>query len=353
MPSRLTLTAPRTLTFEEVEHRPLASGEVRLTGLLSGISHGTELNLYRGTAPFRDRVIDHDYRVFRPTEGGAAGPFLLGYEMVGEVAEVGPDVTGVEVGELFHTGSPHAEESIVRIDSDSDFYPPVKLPRERPERGLFVSLGSVALQAVHDGRVKVADTVVVVGAGVVGLLTTQLVRMNGATDVLVVEPHAGRRELAEEFGAQTLDPTDAADGVGYAVKDRIGRRGADIAIETSGTYPGLHGAIAAVGVGGTVVAAGYYQGGGADLRLGEEWHHNRPTLVSSMGVWGCPHRDHPLWDRPRMLAAVVDLIYSGRLVVDPLLTETIPFSRAPEAYQRLDADQSAALKIALAYGPGA
>ena len=104
-----------------------------------------------------------------------------------------------------------------------------------------------------------------------------------------------------------------------------------------------------MGVGGTVVSTGYYQGGGGELRLGEEWHHNRPTMVSSMGLWGCPHRDHPLWYRTRMMRTVTDLIYSDRLRVEPLLTETIPFGRAPEAYLRLDRDPASALKIALSY----
>lgn len=350
MAMRLMLTAPRTLAFEEVAHRQLASGEIRLKGLVSGISHGTELNLYRGTAPFFDREFDPGMRAFRAASAARGFPARLGYEMVGEVVEVGPDVTGIDVGDLMHTGTSHAEEAIVRPDGDADFYPPVKLPRDRPERGLFVSLGSVALQAIHDGRIKVADTVVIFGAGVIGLIATQLAKLNGATNVLVVEPYAGRRELAREFGVSTLDPTGAADAIGYAVKELIGHRGADVALETSGTYAGLHGAIASVGIGGTVVAAGYYQGGGADLRLGEEWHHNRPTLVSSMGVWGCPHRDYPLWDRRRMLSAVVDLVYSERIAVDPLLTEVIPFAQAPKAYERLDVDPGSALKIALAYG---
>ena len=63
-----------------------------------------------------------------------------------------------------------------------------------------------------------------------------------------------------------------------------------MAIETSGTTAGLHDAIAAAGLGGRVVTVGFYQGGAPELRLGEEWHHNRLDMVSSMGAWGAPHR---------------------------------------------------------------
>ena len=52
-------------------------------------------------------------------------------------------------------------------------------------------------------------------------------------------------------------------------------------IELSGAYPALHQAIRVAGVGGTVIAAGFYQGPATALALGEEFHHNRVTLVSS------------------------------------------------------------------------
>jgi 2-desacetyl-2-hydroxyethyl bacteriochlorophyllide A dehydrogenase len=345
----LVLTAPRTLEFVETDHRALREGEVRLRTLISGISHGTELNLYRGTAPFASRSFDPQLRVFVPSEE-SRGPAKLGYDLVGEVVEVGPGVDDMAIGDVLHTGQPHQEEPVVSLDQTTDFYPPCRFPRAHVEKGLFVSLASVALVAVHDARIKVGDAVVVSGAGVIGQLVAQLARLNGADPVVVVEPHAQRRELALQLGAaEALDPSAGDQPVGYQVRRALGDRGADVAIETSGTYPGLHGAIASVGVGGTVVSAGYYQGGAADLRLGEEWHHNRPTLVSSMGVWGCPHRDHPLWDRVRIAHTVVDLICSERLVVEPLLTDRVPFRQAPKAYERLDNDPSSALKIALTY----
>lgn len=349
MPTRLVLTGPRSLRFVDVDRRPLEAGEVRLRTLVSGISHGTELNSYRGTAPFATQAFDPDLRVFVPSDG-AEQTVRLGYDLVGEVIEVAPDVDGVAVGDLLHTGQPHQTEPIVRLTDGLDFYPPCVLPDRQPEKGLFVSLTSVALQAVHDARIKVGDAVVVSGVGVIGQLVSQLARLNGADPVVVVDPHPVRRQLAVELGASyAIDPGSDNRPVGYEVKTVLSGRGADVAIETSGNYSGLHGAIASVGVGGTVVAAGYYQGGGTELRLGEEWHHNRPQLVSSMGVWGCPHRDYPLWQRPRMMCTVVDLVYQDRLVVEPLLTERVPFDQAPKAYERLDHDPGAALKIALTY----
>ena len=80
---------------------------------LSGISHGTELSLYRGTSAFSDKVFDRGLRAFVDPPAGSAStyPVTLGYEMVGEVIEVAPDVTAVAVGDLVHTGTPHQEET--------------------------------------------------------------------------------------------------------------------------------------------------------------------------------------------------------------------------------------------------
>jgi threonine dehydrogenase-like Zn-dependent dehydrogenase len=90
-------------------------------------------------------------------------------------------------------------------------------------------------------------------------------------------PH--RLELARKFGAT---PLSAATGdLGVAVRDFTGGRGADRVIELTGAYPALHQAIRVAGVDGTVVAAGFYQGPATALALGEEFHHNRVTLISS------------------------------------------------------------------------
>lgn len=80
-----------------------------------------------------------------------------------------------------------------------------------------------------------------------------------------------------------------------------------MAIEFSGSYAALHQAIRCVRMAGPGLAAGFYQGGGTELRLGEEWHHNRVSMVSSLRGWGNPHRDYPLWDRARVREMAISL----------------------------------------------
>ncbi|HTF60108.1 MAG TPA: zinc-binding dehydrogenase, partial [Actinomycetes bacterium] len=275
MPRSLVLDGPRRLRLAEQPSRPLESGEIRLRARLSAISHGTELSLYRGTSAFTDKVFDRGLRAFvTPHAGSAAGyPVTLGYEMVAEVVEAAPDVTEVKVGDLVHTGTPHQEETVLDVAASlAATYPLVRLPTaERLERALFISLSAVALQAVHDAEIKLGDAVSVHGLGAIGLLAVQMCTLEGIQNVFAVDPDPQRRELAARFGAtQVLDPTGEVP-TGLQVHELNMGHGVDVAIEVSGSDRALQDALASAGLGGTVVAAGFYQGGAAHLRLGEEF----------------------------------------------------------------------------------
>lgn len=347
----LLLDAPRAVRLHDEPSRDLGPREIRVRALLSGVSHGTELSLYRGTSAFDERVFDRDLRAFvRPEAARSTYPATLGYELVGRVEEVGAAVAELRVGELVHVGAPHRDEAVLDLDvAAASTYPPVRLPEDGPlERWLFVSVGAVALVAAHDAQIKLGDHVAVVGLGAIGLLLAQMARLQGAGRVTVVDPVAARRELALELGADdAIDPLAAPDGAGAALKRAAG--GADVAIETSGSTAGLHAAIAAPGLGGRVVTVGFYQGGAPELRLGEEWHHNRLDMISSMGAWGAPHRAYPAWDRPRVLRTVVDLLAPGALRVDALPLRHFPFEHAVDAYGWLDDNPNEAVKVALTY----
>jgi 2-desacetyl-2-hydroxyethyl bacteriochlorophyllide A dehydrogenase len=344
----LLLEAPRTLRLRDEDASALGPRDIRVRSLLSGISHGTELNLYRGTSAFADRVFDRDLRAFvAPDPPRPVYPATLGYELVGTVEETGAGVDELRAGDLVHVGAPHRDEAVLDLDAAlAGTYPPVRLPDGGPpERWLFVSVGAVALVAVHDARIRLGDHVAVIGLGAIGLLVVQMARLAGARRVTAVDPVAARRELALALGA---DEVLGAGGAGEALKRSAGR-GVDTAIETSGATAGLHEAVAACGLGGIVVTVGFYQGGAPELRLGEEWHHNRLDMVSSMGAWGAPHRAHPAWDRPRVMRTVVDLLASGAVRVGDLPVRRFPFEHAVDAYGWLDEHPNDAVKVALTY----
>ncbi len=347
MPKELILAAERKIQIEPYEETPLAPNEVRAKAIMSAISHGTEINLYRGTSPFHDKSFDTSKRLFVNDTDGLTYPMRLGYEWVGEVVSVGKDVFNYNVGDLVHLPSPHRQTQTFTPEVIAKLGVIGSLPdRLNPEKAVFLASTSIALQAIHDAHIKVGDHVVIFGLGVLGLLTVQLARLNGASRIDAVDPIKERRNLAEKFGATNVfDPLETDVGL----ETRSDSHGGDVAIEFSGNYVALHDAIRSVRMGGLVVAAGFYQGGATGLRLGEEWLHNRVNMVASTRSWGNPHRDYPLWDRPRLREASVKLLSEGNLDTSGLLTHRIPFEQATEGYELIDTSSPDVIKVVLQY----
>lgn len=314
---------------------------------MSAISHGTEISLFRGTSPFHNKAFDPKLRLFTEATPENAYPAKLGYEWVGRVIEVGDEVQEYQLGDLVHLPFPHGQTRTFVPSEMLGLGVTGPLPESiAPEQAIFLGTTSIALQAIHDAHIKVGDHVIVFGLGVLGLLAVQLARLNGAQWIDAVDPIVSRRQLAQTFGAnRTFDPNET--DIGLALK--TDGTGADVAIEFSGSYAALHQAIRSVRMAGLVVAAGFYQGGGDELRLGEEWLHNRISMVASLRGWGNPHRDYPMWDRSRLRRTSISLIAEGQLQVKGLLTHKIKFERAQEAYEMIDSGTPDVLKVAFEY----
>lgn len=337
------VTAERTIGFREYEERPLKPDEVRLKLIVSGIKHGTEMALYRGKTPFLNRPFDMEYRMFMQAEKPhSLYPCNLGSWGVGEVTEVGADVTQFKVGDRVHGEMAHRP---------TNARPASKLfhlkPGMKPEHALFTDPTIFALGAVHDAQIKVGDRVAIFGMGALGLLAVQIARLNGAEAVFAVDTIDNRLQLAKQFGAdeafnaRTTDPA-------LAIKNATSKKGVDVVIEISGAYPALQAAIRSVHVAGLIVTASYY-GGSEPLELGAEWHHNRPTIKSSMPVWGMPHRNYPMWDLRRTEETALRLIENDRVTVEPLISRRYNYADAAQAYQFIDQHPEQTIKTLLDY----
>jgi len=344
MPVELVLAAPRHIEFRDYQQSPPGDREVLVRSIMSGISHGTEMNHYRGTVPFHERTFDPELRVFRPVDQADVPPYpkLIGYENVGEVVAVGPAVTTVRPGDRVVAWARHRHSSAVSEDQVIPLPPGV-----RPEEGVCTTLAAVALTAAHDAGIKIGDSVAIFGLGAVGLFTVQMARLSGAGHIYAIDLLPDRRQRALALGAdEALDP--AHEDAAFYIKAGT-RGGADVSIEASGSYHALHQALRCAHTAGLVVTLGFYQGGGTPLALGEEWHHNRLTMLSSMGAWGCPHRNHPMWDTDRVRRTVLDLFAKGKLDAMSLVTHRFPFLEARQAYELIDRDPNACLKAVLEY----
>lgn len=342
---RLLITGHSRIELIEEHLPPVGPGDVLARAVVSGISHGTEMAWLKGTAAALHRTWNPVHRTYA-TGQGRDYPVAPGYETIARVVEVGDDVTEVRVGDLLALDRPHADFHLV---TEAAAVAGILPEGTDPERAVFGILARVALGGVHDAALKVGETVVVIGLGTVGILAAQQALLAGASRVIGVDRYPLRVEAARVFGIVGLH---AAPGVDIASEVRRlaqTAEGADAAIEASGSYGGLHEAIRTLRVGGRVATVASYHGDQPGLRLGEEYHRNRITLISSMTVNGCPQRDHPAWTLDRLSLTARQLIADGQIRVDNLITHRIPFSNAAAAYRLIADNPQTTIKAVLTY----
>jgi threonine dehydrogenase-like Zn-dependent dehydrogenase len=208
---------------------------------------------------------------------------------------------------------------------------------------VFAANLETALNVVHDTPVRLGETALILGQGVVGLLVALLLKRAGAEPVLVVDPLEERRRLALAAGA---DGAFARGGLHDRVTEITGGRGADVAVETSGSGAALQSAIDAVATEGTVVVASWYGTKPVTLGLGGHFHRGRVRLRSSQVGRSNPELA-PRWDSDRRMDTVLGLL--GRLKLRELISHRIPFGEAPEAYTLLDERPEEALQVIFTY----
>lgn len=345
---KLLIAGPGAVSYEETALAPPGPGQVVARTVVSGISHGTEMTAFLGTHPAIKKIFTLQQRlnVPRTDEDGPFYPWpYAGYDAVGIVEQVGEGVTRFGSGDRVWVPVPH--QTRLLFDEDNP-HPKLLSENISNEAAVFLNLTAVALGAVHDAAIKLGDSVAVFGGGIVGQLAAQLAALSGARHVYLVEPSAVRRQLAESTARiETIDPT--AGSAALAIRERNGGAPPDVVIECSGSTRGLQDAIAAAGIAGTVVAAGFYAATGGGLNLGEEFLHNRVTVKASMGVWGCPSRYAERWSHERVIDESWRLLDERKINIDGFKISHMPFDQAQQAYEMIRDEPEKSLKIVLTY----
>jgi 2-desacetyl-2-hydroxyethyl bacteriochlorophyllide A dehydrogenase len=338
---------PRDVDIVESPRPKPAGGEVLVRTLYSGISAGTELTAYLGTNPYLHRRWDPDRRLFLPDAHTVDYPVEgWGYEEVGVVEELGPDATGLAVGDTVWGLWGHRAYAVLAAETARHQVLPAHV---EAMSGIFARVGAVALNAIVDAETHVGETVVVFGQGVIGLLATRLAVLSGAT-VIGVDAVPERLKLAREQGAvHTVVVSE--ESAAEAVRDLTGGRGADVCVELSGAYGALHEAVRTVGYNGRVVAAGFYQGEATALRLGEEFHHNRVQIIASQ-ISGVAAAHSSRWDRDRLHRGFMDLVVQGRVDPLPLVTHVLPVEEVARAFELVAERPAGLLQAVLDFRAG-
>jgi 2-desacetyl-2-hydroxyethyl bacteriochlorophyllide A dehydrogenase len=336
----LFFLAPGQVAIREEPLDAPGPGQVLVQTLISAISPGTELLIYRGQAP-RELAVDETI----PALAGRFGfPLKYGYAALGRVQELGKGVPGEWRGRLVFSFHPHESHFLAPLEEL--LLPP---PQLLPEAAAFFPNMETAVTFAMDGQPQLGEQVAVFGQGVVGLLLTGLLARMPLASLVTLDLHESRRSLSREWGAHlSLDP--AAPGAGEELLDALcgtgPYRGADLCFEVSGNPQALEQAIAATGFHGRVVIGSWYGRKKVDLNLGGRFHRSRMRLISSQvstvvpelsGRWSKFRRYQLAWRLLRELDPV------------PLITHRFPLDQADRAYALLDENPAEALQVILTY----
>jgi 2-desacetyl-2-hydroxyethyl bacteriochlorophyllide A dehydrogenase len=319
MVQTLYFTAEREAAIRDRPRADLDAEGVRVETAVSAISTGTELLIYRGDAP-AELVADEELAAL---DGDLTFPLSYGYAAVGTVVETGAAVDDDWQGRRVFAFNPHETsftapvDEVVPVPSTMDAETAAHLPSVE-----------TAVNFALDGQPRVGERVVIYGAGTIGLCTTSVLASFPLAELVVVDPVAERRVLAERFGADRA----VAPGDEPAFSDRD-PGGADLIYELSGNPEALDAAVGTVGYDGRIVVGSWYGTNRADLGLGGRFHRDRITIESSQVSTIAPDL-RGRWSSERRLDTALD--HLAETETDRLVYDRVPFESAPEAYRRLD-----------------
>lgn len=315
---------------------PPGAGEAQVETIVSAVSPGTEMLIYRGQAP-SDMAVDDTIAALG---GTFSFPIKFGYAAVGRVIAIGPGVGEVWLGRAVFAFNPHETHFNAPV---AELHP---LPEGvAPEAAVFLPNMETAVSFLMDGRPVIGERVVVIGQGVVGLLTTTLLGRLPLASLVAIDPLEPRRAWAVRSGATVAFAPDELEKIRATLRDGQ-TDGADLTYELSGNPRALDLAIAATGDYGRIVIGSWYGDKPAEVNLGGRFHRAHMRLIGTQ-VSALAPEWLGRWTKKRRLDVAWRMI--GLLQPERLITHRIPIGRAPDAYRLLDSEPSAAVQIVFTY----
>ena len=344
---------PEKLHVEEVpDYGKIGNDEVRIKTLYSGVSHGTEMAIYRGVAPFFGREQDGATRIFKdapkdgsgwkyPIRSNGEGVWYMGYSNVGEITEVGSDVKNFKVGDIVHTSAPH-QSMVVMHHAGCNLLP----KGLKPEYGVFWTNLVTAYNGILDTRIKLGDTVVVFGLGVLGQMVAQLAKMNGAFKVIGVDVLDSRLKIAKENGADYVFNSNEVKDVALEIRKLTNNKGPDSVIEVSGNSYALNQAVRTAAYEGNITIISWYQGEMKGLYFAEEFHHNRPNIKVSHTT-AIDKNISNTWDMARRADACRELI--TKMKFENMVGDIFDYDNAADGYKAINEKKKDVLQVIFKY----
>jgi predicted dehydrogenase/threonine dehydrogenase-like Zn-dependent dehydrogenase len=337
----------------------LTMNSLRISTRVSLVSAGTERMLVGfGKASYIDKARQQPEKVRMvldkiSTDGLAttldavksklAQPIPLGYSNVGVIQEINDNTTDLKVGDRVVSNGAHADVVVVKKNLCARIPDTVD-----DESAAFTIVGSIGLQGVRLAKPSLGEYFVVIGAGLIGLITIQLLKANGCK-VLAIDFDQEKLLLAAQFGAEICNPEPDVDVKSYA--DSFSRgRGVDGVIITASTQSNdpIKQAAQMCRKRGRIVLVGVV---GLDLKRADFYEKELNFQVSCSygpGRYETSYEedgvDYPIgyvrWTEQRNFEAFLDMLAMGAVNVKPLITSRFDFENAPIAYNELVSNKS-------------
>jgi len=331
------ITEPGKIEFRDVPVPELGPEDVLIAVKAAAIC-GSDLHIFKGKHP------------------AVALPVPVGHEVAGEVTQVGAQVTKLEPGDRV-TVEPvivcgecfFCKRGDYHLCSEISFQYRQgqggltthfvanqqwvhRLPEGMPyTQGALLEPLSVAVHAVSKANVGLGDTIAVFGAGAIGLLLLQLVRVAGAGEIYVVDIQPHRLEAAASLGAQALD--NASGDVVSEIYARTAGLGVECAFEAVGLASTLRQTLTVLRKGGQAVLIGLFEKGEI-LIPANIFVQKEISLAGSQGY---------CWD----FQTAIKLVTQGRIDLAKLITHQFSLAETQVAFDTLMAPQEQAMKIVI------
>jgi 2-desacetyl-2-hydroxyethyl bacteriochlorophyllide A dehydrogenase len=329
----LFFISPKQIEIRDMELPSLREDEVLVETLCSAISAGTEMLVYRGQFPHMSDLHDD-------LSSDMNYPLAYGYACVGRITEIGRMVNGDWLNKLVFAFQPHSSHFITKTESL------IPIPDSlSPESACFLPNMETAVNLVQDGAPILGERVLVLGQGIVGLLTASLLSEFPLESLVTVDNFELRRNALEvngqkskegDLGILSFDPSQTKQ-----IKSIL-NGGADLTFELSGSPSALNDAIELTAFSGRIVIGSWYGQKRADINLGGTFHRSRIKLISSQVSTISPELSGR-WDKSRRF----DVTWKAleRIKPEKWITHRFPIEEADKAYQLLDENPQETMQI--------
>jgi len=330
----LYFTAPRRVELREETLPALGADDLLVETTCSAISAGTEMLVYQGHFP-RDLETDS---VISGLRGGFKYPLAYGYACVGVVREIGKEVNREWLNKPVFAFQPHTSHFIAK--PETLFPVPDSL---QPESACFLPNMETAINLVQDAAPIFGERALVLGQGIIGLLTASLLTEFPLEVLVTADCYELRCNSSPVTRHLSLDP-NLPDFRKQALI--LLHQGADLTFEVSGRPETLNDAIALTGFCGRIVIGSWYGEKRAEIDLGGAFHRSRIKLISSQVSTLAPELSGR-WNKARRFNVAWKAL--ERIKPEKWITHRFSIDHAQEAYQLLDEQPQETIQVVIHY----